>query len=148
MAPKPAAAPALKPAQKQGEKKPLGEKLPDGTSGLLGGTELHRLAAKDFLQLQRRADEINEDNINAICSFENGSFKEVSLQAPFIYPRGGLLPRSFQLLEYPWGRVDLINKLPAPPPCVKFMTEVTSMSAPAACPSRCRPFPKLQSFPY
>ena len=39
-------------------------------------------------------------------------------------------PSPFQLLEYQWGegRFD-INKLPASPlpPCVKFMTEVTSM---------------------
>ena len=35
---------------------------------------------------------------------------------------------TFQLLEYQWGegRFD-INKLPAPPPCVQFMTEVTSI---------------------
>ena len=46
----------------------------------------------------------------------------------------GYQVQPFQLLEYQWGegRFD-INKLPAPPPpCVKFMTEETSMSYPDA----------------
>ena len=46
-----------------------------------------------------------------------------------IVGKGGLRPGAFQLQEYQYreGRSD-INKLPAPPPRVKLMTEVTSMT--------------------
>ena len=46
-----------------------------------GGIELHRLAVEDFDQLERRADEINEENIKATCTADDGFFKEVR-QAP------------------------------------------------------------------
>ena len=79
-----------------GGEQPLGEKLPDrlevkspsgGTWRLTGGIELHLLAVKDFDQLERRADEIKEENVNSTCSINDGRVKEVR-QAPFL-----LLPR-------------------------------------------------------
>ena len=69
-----------------GGERPLGEKLTDGfeiklpsgrTWKLAGGTELHRLAVEDYNQLERRAAEINEENINATCTVNDGRFKEV-----------------------------------------------------------------------
>ena len=68
-----------------GGERPLGEKLPDyfevkdpygDTWTLTAGIELHRLACEDYNQLERRAAEINEENINATCFFI-GSWKEV-----------------------------------------------------------------------
>ena len=85
-----------------GGERPLGEKLPDclevkhplgGTWELIGGIELHRLAAKDFDQLERRADEINEENINSTCSrrtsHDDGDYvyKEVSQALLPLVPR-------------------------------------------------------------
>ena len=74
-----------------GGERPLGEKLPNGfefksawgdTYKLTGrAIELHRLAVEDFDQLERRADEIKEENINATCSFVDRPYKEVR-QAP------------------------------------------------------------------
>ena len=73
-----------------GGERPLGEKLPGQcqvktswgeTRWLHGGIELHRLAVEAFDQLERRADEINEENINSTCSFYGGYYEEVS-QAP------------------------------------------------------------------
>ena len=70
--------------------RPLGEKLPDGfkvktpegdTWNITGGVELHRLALEEFDQLERRAGEINEENINLTCSVNGGTYKEVR-QAP------------------------------------------------------------------
>ena len=55
-------------------------KLPLGiTFNLSGGAiELHRLALQDYNQLERRAAEINEENINATCSVNDGvEWKEV-----------------------------------------------------------------------
>ena len=42
---------------------------------------MHRLALQDYDQLERRADEINEENVNSTCSLDDGVYKEVS-QAP------------------------------------------------------------------
>ena len=76
----------------RGGERPLGEKLPgdfklsDGFK-LTGGIELHRLAVKDFDQLERRADEIKAEDVNSTCSINDGRVKEVR-QAPFL-----LLPR-------------------------------------------------------
>ena len=39
--------------------------------------ELHRLACEDYNQLERRAAEITEENINATCSLDNGNNTEV-----------------------------------------------------------------------
>ena len=44
---------------------------------MAGGIELHRLACEDYNQLERRAAEINEENINATCSLDDGWLKEV-----------------------------------------------------------------------
>ena len=80
--------------RRQRGERPLGEKVPDGfdvknnargTWKLTGGIELHWLAVEDYDQLERRAAEINEENVNSTCSAHDGVneeyYKEVS-QAP------------------------------------------------------------------
>ena len=39
---------------------------------LTGGIELNRLAVEDYDQLERRADEITEENINTTCTVDGG----------------------------------------------------------------------------
>jgi hypothetical protein len=69
-----------------GGERPLGEKLlddfeiktPGGDTWKTGGAiELHRLALQDYNQLERRAAEITEENINVTCSLHDGFYKEV-----------------------------------------------------------------------
>ena len=80
-----------------GGERPLGEKLNDhfefkspngATCKLTGGAiELHRLTVEDFHQLERRADEINEENINDTCTLD-GNLKEVRQTIPpKLFPR-------------------------------------------------------------
>ena len=86
-----------------GEKKrPLGEKLPngtevedsDGTFNLTGAIELHRLVLKDdYYQLRMQKDEITRTIIDSTCAIEDAygnHYKEVS-QLPLPLP---LLRRS------------------------------------------------------
>ena len=82
--------------RRQRGERPLGEKVPDGFDvrdrdgqpwKQIGGMELHRLVLEDFDQLERRADEIKEENVNSTCSINDGRVKEVR-QAPL-----PLLPR-------------------------------------------------------
>ena len=83
--------------------RPLGEKLPGQcqvktswgeTRWLHGGIELHRLAVEDFDQLERRADEINEENLNSTCSDNDGYYKEVSqTPLPNSSPGDATVPR-------------------------------------------------------
>ena len=64
---------------------------PWGNRWLNGATELHRLAVEDFVQLERRTEEIKEANINATCWLDSvgakniGRLKEVR-QAPIPLP--------------------------------------------------------------
>ena len=85
-----------------GGERPLGEKLPDvfefktpwGTRKLTGGVELHRLVVEEFDQLERRAGEINEENINATCSANDGVWKEVrQASLPNSSPGHSTVPR-------------------------------------------------------
>ena len=73
--------------RRQRGERPLGEKVPDGFDvrdrdgqpwKQIGGMELHRLVLEDFDQLERRADEINRENVNSRCSFRDGYYEEVS----------------------------------------------------------------------
>ena len=69
-----------------GGEQPLGEKLAHHfevkdkwgeTWKVFGGIALHWLTCEDCDQLERRADEINEKNINTTCRLDGGLYKEV-----------------------------------------------------------------------
>ena len=70
-----------------GGERSLGEKLPDRFEvksprgkiwEITGGIEIHRLVVEDYEQLERRADDINEENINSCyCFLDNGLYQEV-----------------------------------------------------------------------
>ena len=70
-----------------GGDRPLGEKLPEyfevktanGESyDLTNALELHRLVVEDYDQLERRSKELDKKIIDATCSDELFSYKEVS----------------------------------------------------------------------
>ena len=49
----------------------------NATCELEGAIELHRLTVEDFAQLERRAEEITEEIIDATCTVDDGDAKEV-----------------------------------------------------------------------
>ena len=68
-----------------GGERPVEEELPRnfvidtpwGNRWLNGATELHRLAVEDFVQLERRTEEIKEANINATCWLDSVGAKNI-----------------------------------------------------------------------
>ena len=60
-----------------------------------GPTVLHRLAVNDYDQLERRADEINEENINSKCGYPGVSQTLLLGQVDFSFPVTGVYRCSF-----------------------------------------------------